>query len=415
MYLFSPRLWGARSSQRAPWKDPTEGVLSAEAFELFLERERSLADRGTRLFSLLILRRKRGDREDLERLSRQLRVRLRSTDLVGRLDADRLGVLLTDTEPAGARVVAGWVEQAVGHLEIRLEPSIYVYPSISDATDRANKDQDDGPDGNGHSNGGGNGKVTRRIDSRAHGYASALENGRSPVNGHADHAPVGASAGAVDGLSDAHWPMKDLWPELSAPLPLWKRSLDILLSAVALLALFPLFVLVAIAIRLDSPGPVIFRQMRAGRGGRPFVFYKFRSMFVDAEQRRAELEARNEQGGPVFKIRKDPRITRVGRLLRRYSVDELPQIWNVLKGDISLVGPRSPTLNELPEYERWQRRRLNVTGGITCIWQVSGRNEIAFPDWMRMDRRYAAQRSFWLDLRLLARTFSAVVSGRGAY
>jgi len=173
-------------------------------------------------------------------------------------------------------------------------------------------------------------------------------------------------------------------------------------------------VLIALAIRIDSPGSVIFRQSRAGRGGRPFVFYKFRSMTADAEERRTELELQNEQAGPIFKIRRDPRITRIGRLLRRSSLDELPQLWNVLKGDISLVGPRSPTLGEVSNYERWQRRRLCVTGGITCTWQVSGRSQISFREWMRLDLRYIACRSPWLDLRLLLMTLPAVISGRGA-
>ncbi len=158
---------------------------------------------------------------------------------------------------------------------------------------------------------------------------------------------------------------------------------------------------------------MIFRQRRAGRGGKPFTFYKFRSMFVDAEKRRAELAALNELDGPAFKIRNDPRMTRVGRLMRRWSVDELPQLWNVFKGDFSLVGPRPPTLNEVPSYERWQRRRLSVSGGLTCIWQVSGRNEIAFEDWMRMDMRYIARRGPWTDLRLLAPPSRAVRAAAG--
>jgi lipopolysaccharide/colanic/teichoic acid biosynthesis glycosyltransferase len=186
-------------------------------------------------------------------------------------------------------------------------------------------------------------------------------------------------------------------------------------ASIALVLLLPVLAIVAAAIRLDSPGPVIFRQKRAGRGGHPFVFYKFRSMFVDAEKRRAELQSLNEQSGPIFKIKNDPRMTRVGRLLRRWSIDELPQLWNVIKGDLSLVGPRSPTFEEFSCYERWERQRLCVTGGITCIWQVSGRSQISFRDWMRMDMRYLARRGLWLDLCLLARTVPAVVSGRGAY
>ena len=178
--------------------------------------------------------------------------------------------------------------------------------------------------------------------------------------------------------------------------------------------MLPLFLLVALAIRLDTRGPVLFRQQRAGRGARPFSFLKFRSMTSDAESLRASLASLNEQDGPIFKIRDDPRITRVGRLLRRWSIDELPQLWNVLAGDISLVGPRSPTLDEARQYERWQRRRLCVTGGITCTWQVSGRSQIPFRDWMRLDMRYVAGRNAWLDLQLLARTLPAVLSGRGA-
>jgi lipopolysaccharide/colanic/teichoic acid biosynthesis glycosyltransferase len=174
------------------------------------------------------------------------------------------------------------------------------------------------------------------------------------------------------------------------------------------------FVLISIAIRLDSPGPVIFRQRRAGQGARPFAFYKFRSMIAEAEERKEALAAQNEQVGPVFKIRDDPRITRVGRLLRRSSIDELPQLWNVLRGDISLVGPRSPTFDEVCKYERWQRRRLSVIGGITGTWQVSGRNQIPFREWMRMDMRYIESRGLWIDLRTLAKTLPAVISGRGA-
>jgi lipopolysaccharide/colanic/teichoic acid biosynthesis glycosyltransferase len=209
--------------------------------------------------------------------------------------------------------------------------------------------------------------------------------------------------------------MADLWPHLCAPIPAWKRTCDIAGSALALLALLRVFALTALAIKLDSPGPVVFKQTRAGRAGRPFDFYKFRSMYVDAEARRAELAAHNEQDGPIFKIQRDPRITRVGRLLRRWSIDELPQLWNILKGDISLVGPRSPTLDEVAQYERWQRRRLSITGGVTCIWQVSGRSQIGFRDWMRMDMRYVRCRGLWVDVCLLARTLPAVLSCRGAY
>jgi len=404
---------------------PIERVLSARQFECFLERERSLADRGTRRFSLLVLLHRPGDlrqhrgHDPLAELARQLCMRLRSIDLVGRLAANRVEILLTDTEPADARVVAARVEQVEASLGLHLERKIYVYPDLTDRTTSTGKNG--GPyDGNG---------VHEGLNSNGNGRHSANGKGGATTNGATVTTALQATNGAERDSQMLHtsqavqapgggpagsWPMADLWPLLGVPTPLWKRSLDILFSGLALLVLFPLFVLIAIGIWLDSPGPVIFRQLRAGRGARPFVFYKFRSMIAQAEERRAALADQNEQDGPIFKIRQDPRITRMGRLLRRWSLDELPQLWNVLKGDISLVGPRSPTLDEVAEYERWQRRRLCITGGITCIWQVSGRSQVSFRDWMRMDMRYVACRNLWIDLRLLVLTLPAVIAGRGA-
>ena len=171
----------------------------------------------------------------------------------------------------------------------------------------------------------------------------------------------------------------------------------------------------ALLVKITSPGPVIFAQPRAGRGGRPFQFYKLRSMYQDAEERKNALRLVNEKDGPIFKIKNDPRITPVGKVIRKFSIDELPQLFNVLKGDMTLVGPRPPVLDEVKEYETWQRQRLDITGGITCIWQVSGRSEVTFREWMRMDVRYRKQRSLKLDLKLICKTFGAVFSGKGAY
>ena len=402
-------------------------VLSARQFEGFLERERSLADRGTRRFSLLVLRdrvddsRQHRKNDRLTELARQLCKRLRSIDLVGRLDANRVEILLTDTEPADARIVAARVEQVEAKLGLRLDRKIYVYPSFTEratGTKRNGGPRHDDPHEGLHSTENGNGRCRANGQSRTQTNGAALAtvqlatDGMDPDSVH--QLTMGRDAPASKGLTAGSWPIADLWPLLSIPTPLWKRTLDILISCVAMLVLLPLFALIAIAIRLESPGPLIFRQLRAGRGARPFVFYKFRSMIVDAEQQRASLADQNEQDGPVFKIQNDPRITRVGRWLRRWSIDELPQLWNVFKGDTSLVGPRSPTLDEVCEYERWQLRRLCITGGITCFWQVSGRSQISFREWMRLDMRYIACRSLWLDLRLLVRTLPAVLSGRGA-
>ncbi len=193
-----------------------------------------------------------------------------------------------------------------------------------------------------------------------------------------------------------------------------KRLFDIVSSAVALWVLLPLFALVVAAIKLTSRGPVFFKQVRVGLHGKPFHMLKFRSMVINAEQLKAKLEAQNEQSGPVFKMKNDPRITAVGRFIRKYSIDELPQLINVLRGDMSVVGPRPPVPTEVARYEAWQRRRLSVRPGLTCIWQVSGRNQISFEDWMYLDMQYIDHWSLSGDLNLILRTVPVVLTGRGA-
>lgn len=195
-----------------------------------------------------------------------------------------------------------------------------------------------------------------------------------------------------------------------------KRILDVTLALLILLALFPLLLIVALAIRLESPGPILFNQVRIGYRGQPFKFWKFRSMYPDAEQRLRQLEQANEmQGGVLFKMKKDPRITRVGRFIRKFSIDELPQLWNVLNGDMALVGPRPALPNEVARYSIHDRERLDVKPGITCIWQVSGRSDIPFEQQVKLDLRYIYFQSIKQDLRILLKTVPAVITGRGAY
>ncbi|MBP1594728.1 MAG: Undecaprenyl-phosphate galactose phosphotransferase [Acidobacteria bacterium] len=193
-----------------------------------------------------------------------------------------------------------------------------------------------------------------------------------------------------------------------------KRIMDVILSALLLLVLSPFLLVVGVLIRLTSSGPMIYRQIRCGLYGRKFVLFKFRSMKDGAEDVLWEIKHLNEMDGPVFKMRNDPRVTPLGRFLRKSSVDELPQLWNVLKGDMSLVGPRAPLPDEVREYSRWQRRRLSVKPGITCLWQVSGRNEIDFHEWMRLDLQYIDNWSLLLDVKILLRTFPIVLMGKGA-
>ena len=195
---------------------------------------------------------------------------------------------------------------------------------------------------------------------------------------------------------------------------LFKRFMDVICATALLLLLSPVIAIAAIAIKLDSAGPVLFRQKRCGLNGRHFNVLKLRSMYLDAEKRRAELAALNEMDGPVFKIRNDPRITPVGRLLRRLSIDELPQLWNVVRGEMSLVGPRPPIPGEVDEYDVRQRRRLSMRPGITCLWQVEGRNTIGFTEWVQLDLAYIDRWSLLLDIKILLRTLPAVVRGTGA-
>ena len=193
-----------------------------------------------------------------------------------------------------------------------------------------------------------------------------------------------------------------------------KRLFDIAASGAALAFLSPLLVAAAILVKLTSRGPVLFRQERVGMNGRTFHMLKFRSMVVNAEELKGLLLASNEQSGPVFKMKRDPRVTAVGRFMRKHSIDELPQLVNVLRGDMSLVGPRPPVPGEVAKYEAWQRRRLSVRPGLTCVWQVSGRNEISFEDWMLLDMRYIDHWSLASDFGLILRTVPVVLTGRGA-
>ena len=193
-----------------------------------------------------------------------------------------------------------------------------------------------------------------------------------------------------------------------------KRLVDVLFSFIALVLLSPVLIAISIAVRITSKGPALFKQVRSGRNGRKFVLYKFRSMGTDAESRLHELQSQNEMSGPVFKLTNDPRLTSIGKFLRKTSLDELPQFWNVFKGDMSLVGPRPPLPSEVEKYEPWQRRRLSMKPGITCIWQVSGRNNIDFHNWMKLDLQYIDRWSLWLDIKIVLLTVKAVLSHSGA-
>lgn len=193
-----------------------------------------------------------------------------------------------------------------------------------------------------------------------------------------------------------------------------KRVIDILGALFGLIILSPIVILVGILIKIESKGPIIFSQKRVGLNGKEFNMYKFRSMVVNAEELKRELIEKNEMSGPMFKMKDDPRITKIGKFIRKTSIDELPQLVNVLKGDMSLVGPRPSLPNEVKEFEEWMLKRLEVKPGITCYWQVMGRNNIDFEDWMKLDVKYVKERSFWLDIKLIFKTFFVLFGDKNA-
>ncbi|MBM3127929.1 MAG: sugar transferase [Chloroflexi bacterium] len=191
-----------------------------------------------------------------------------------------------------------------------------------------------------------------------------------------------------------------------------KRLFDLTLATVLLIALSPLLLLIALAIRLTSGAPILYEWRVVGQGGRPFSGYKFRTMVANADRLKRELLTRNEMnGGPVFKIKDDPRVTPIGKILRKYSLDELPQLWSVLRGDMSIVGPRPPLASEYVHFEEWQKRKLTVKPGMTCLWQVRGKPS-DWREWLRLDFEYIDHWSLWLDFKILWQTFIVVITGK---
>ena len=193
-----------------------------------------------------------------------------------------------------------------------------------------------------------------------------------------------------------------------------KRLIDVVFSFIGVLALSPLFIIIAIIIKTTSKGPVLFSQKRVGKNGKEFEIYKFRSMVVNAEELKEKLVAQNEMSGPMFKMKNDPRVTKVGKFIRKTSLDELPQLWNILKGDMSLVGPRPSLPKEVAQFEDWMHKRLWVKPGLTCYWQVSGRNNIDFEDWMKLDCKYVDERNLWIDIKLIFKTVGVLFGDKNA-
>jgi len=217
---------------------------------------------------------------------------------------------------------------------------------------------------------------------------------------------------AIDALSMSR---SDSIPRRPVSYRVWKRGFDLGVSLVLVVLALPLLAVIALLVKVTSRGPIFYSSVRVGRCGKHFNFLKFRTMYQDADRRLAELMAKNEKDGPIFKMKEDPRITPLGRFLRKYSLDELPQLFHVVKGDMSMVGPRPPVPREVAQYDEFARERLTIKPGMTCYWQIQGRSNLSFEEWMALDHKYMEEMSFWTDVKILAQTPMAVLKGEGAY
>jgi lipopolysaccharide/colanic/teichoic acid biosynthesis glycosyltransferase len=345
-------------------RDPASGIPGVHdpgQMRRVLARERADSDRANTTLSLLAFSITDDNSfEDLLLLASVLNWRVPRPDMIGLLGANHLGVVLPDTSISAAHEVAREVSEAVvEQCERELAYAVFVYPSYDIAAQPCPDDPEV--------------KLEERLQ--------------------------------------AH-PMETLF---ATPTPKWKQLVDLVGAAAGIVFLSPLLLAVSLAIKLGSPGPIFFLQDREGIGGRRFKILKFRTMYVDAERQKADLQELNEQDGPAFKIRNDPRVTPLGRILRRTCLDELPQLLNVLKGDMSLVGPRPLPWAESRACARWQRRRLDVIPGLTCTWQVRGGLNVSFDEWMRMDIEYAENYTLLNDLKLILQTMWRIVRMRASH
>jgi len=350
-----------------------------------LAREVARSERRGEVLSLMVLNVERALPNDQRLLLDFLQVRLRLTDDVGWLEEKSLAVLLPGTGGDQAHTVAESILLALGEAKSRIDWQLLSSdrdPAIFESSDH-DVDPRRGP--------------PPPSDSDSDSSSGDRRNER---NGHSEPTKLMQA--------------EPLAPLLLVPIHAGKRVLDLIGATLLTIVLSPLLLLVATAIKLDSRGPVLFRQNRVGQGGRKFQMLKFRTMVQNAEELLQDLKKDNQRSGPTFKIRKDPRITRIGRFIRGNAIDELPQLWNVLMGDMTLVGPRPALPSEVAHYEKWQHARLRTVGGLTCIWQVDGRlRNVSFADWVRQDIRYGTRYSARRDLGLIARTAWLVISRRG--
>ncbi|MDG2014848.1 MAG: sugar transferase [Pirellulaceae bacterium] len=366
--------------------------LNAQNFERLVEKEMCRAERRHLNFCVVLVRfdgiSTLAAKSQYHALSEKFRARLRITDEIGSYQ-NEFAVLLPETLASEAALVANDLVAIGEELGLKLIIEIFAYPD-SDGTPVSGNSSQERLD-----------KVSRPADCDRPGSVRL----KSQV----------AKAVVGDGVSHVGAEtIKTHRLQIGTPTPFWKRAMDICGSVVGLVLLSPLLIAISIAIKLTSRGPVIFMQWREGKDGELFQIYKFRTMCIDAEKQVSTVREFSEQDGPAFKLKDDPRVTGLGRYLRKCCADELPQLVNVLKGQMSLVGPRPLPVDESYACTPWQRRRLAALPGLTCFWQVEGGREIAFNDWMRMDLAYIRCRSLMTDVKLILKTVIVTVLHKGS-
>lgn len=368
---------GVRLEKKSFWRRPLmssrkpSAFLTAEEMELRLAKERERCDRYLLHFSMIALEWNTAPTKSLLRsFETFLTGRLRLSDEAGFLRTGGIGIVLPMTDAEGARKVLETVQSFAGHQSWPIHAEVYTYVGYKGSDTDPTEGGDDMED------------------------LHALDEPSESLEMPKEHCK------------------ESLLRMVAKPFPKWKRACDIAGAVVGLIVTSPVLVIACIAVKATSRGPVFFKQMRCGQHGRPFAIYKLRTMVVNAEELKALLHERNERDGPAFKMKNDPRVTKVGRFLRKVGADELPQLVNVLKGDMSIVGPRPLPISEDMQCASWQRRRLDTKPGLTCTWQISKSRNISFRDWMRLDLQYGSRRSLLHDVELIGRTFIAVFLGR---
>jgi len=372
-------------------------LLDRDSFQSELERERMRVDRNDGVFSLMVITTPERNAPSTARLAEVLRGRIRRTDTAGWFDRQRVGVILPDTSSQGAYKLAS--DLSAFYDDPATTPLFDVYTHPAD-------EQFPNEHGNGPSQ-----KEEALIDTVSD---AAFASSERRSLGTRERSTARFSQVDTHSFASPVLQTRPLESLLILKQPLWKRAIDVVGAGVGLTLLSPLLAVTALLVKRGSPGPVIFAQKREGVGGRIFTMYKFRTMCTDAEAMKAQLRRFSEQDGPAFKLTNDPRITPLGHFLRKTCIDELPQLWNVLRGDMSLVGPRPLPVDESRNCRPWQRRRLAVKPGLTCIWQVEGGIHVTFDQWMRMDLQYAAARNPVGDARLILKTFTKVLLRRAS-